>query len=85
VTVLVRDKADSEEFCSDAHVGPRPAIEPWRATKGTLTMSVSPGDGQPRSRKVYRATIRIDGAEFVNNDGVRVVQSQPIVLAVEAR
>jgi hypothetical protein len=48
-------------------------------------MSVSPGDGQPRSRKVYRATIRIDGAEFVNNDGVRVVQSQPIVLAVEAR
>jgi len=48
-------------------------------------MSVSPGDGQPRSRKVYCATIRIDGAEFVNNDGVRVVQSQPIVLAVEAR
>ncbi len=85
VTVLVRDKADREEFCSDAYVGPRPAIEPWRATKGTLTMFVPPGDGQPRSRKVYRATIRIDGAEFVNNDGVRVVQSQPIVLAVVAR
>jgi len=85
VTVLVRDKADREEFCSDAYVDPRPAIEPWRATKGTLTMSVPPGDGQPRSRKVFRATIRIDGAEFVNSDGVRVVQSQPIVLAVVAR
>lgn len=80
VTVHVKDRADPKGVCSDA--GPRPATEQWRATKGTLTLSVPPGDGQLRARKVYRSTIRIDGAEFVNNDGVRVVQSQPILLTV---
>jgi len=80
VMVHVKDKADRSGFCSDA--GPRPASDLWRATKGTLTLTEPPGDGQPRARKVYRAAIRIDGAEFVNNDGVRVVQSQPIVLVL---
>jgi hypothetical protein len=84
VTVHVKDRPEGE-VCSDAHVGDRPASEPWRATKGTLTVAVPPSDGQRRVRTSYRATIRIEGAEFVNNAGVRVVQSQPIALTVAVR
>jgi hypothetical protein len=46
-----------------------------------LTVTEPPGDGQRRVR-TYRATIRIEGAEFVNNAGVHAVQSQPIALTV---
>ena len=66
-------------FCTDApmSMGPR---ETWRATRGTVTIELSPpGVGAP-TPSAYRATIRIAGAEFVSASGVRVKQVQPITL-----
>jgi hypothetical protein len=83
VTVQVKDRADRSGFCSD--VGGGPVEETWRATKGTLTVTHAPDDGQRRVRTIYRAAIRIEGAEFVNSAGARVTQSQPIALTVIVR
>ena len=67
-------------FCSDVIVGIPQAK--WRATKGTVTIDVSPRSVGGRVTTRYRATIRITGAEFVSADGVRARQVQPIVLTV---
>jgi hypothetical protein len=66
-------------FCTD--VG-RPAMpeETWRATRGTVTVELSAPGVRARAPFLYRATIRIVGAEFINGSGVRVQSVQPITL-----
>jgi hypothetical protein len=70
-------------FCSD--VGGQALEETWRATKGSVTLELSPRTVDGRLRTAYRATIRIVGAEFVNGAGLRVKQVHPIALTVIAR
>jgi hypothetical protein len=67
-------------FCTDAG-SPHASEETWRATRGTVTIELSPRGVRARSPFAYRATIRIVGAEFVNAAGVRVKQVQPITLS----
>jgi hypothetical protein len=67
-------------FCSDVR-GPGEVEETWRATKGSVTIEVSPRGAGGRLAR-YRATIRLVGAEFVNGAGARVTQVQPISLTV---
>jgi len=66
-------------FCTDLGSPPAPE-ETWRATRGTVTIELSPPGTTARTLFLYRATIRIVGAEFVNGSGVRVKQQQPITL-----
>jgi hypothetical protein len=66
-------------FCTD--VG-RSGLheEIWRATRGTITIELSQPGGRVRAPFLYRAAIRISGAEFVNDSGVRVREVLPITL-----
>jgi hypothetical protein len=66
-------------FCTDIG-GPERREEKWRATGGTVTIELSAPGVSPRQPNLYRATIRIVGAEFVNSSGVRVKQVRPIAL-----
>jgi hypothetical protein len=66
-------------FCTDV-VFPAAPEETWRVTRGTVTVELSPPGVSARAPFLYRATIRIVGAEFVNGSGVRVKQRQPITL-----
>ena len=76
---LAAQPVRSWPFC--AHDVGRQVEETWRATKGSVTIEVSPrGVGGRLAR--YRATIRLVGAEFVNGAGVRVTQVHPIALTV---
>jgi hypothetical protein len=68
------------QFCSDARI--QTAAEWWRAAKGTVTIAVMPRGVGGRMTTRYRATLRIEGAEFVSADGARLNQTQPIVLTV---
>jgi hypothetical protein len=65
-------------FCSD--VGQVLQEETWRATRGAVTIELSPPGIRARAPFLYRATIRIVGAEFVNASGVRVTLQQAITL-----
>jgi hypothetical protein len=65
-------------FCSD--VGQVLHEETWRATRGDVTIELSPPGIRARAPFLYRATIRIVGAEFVNASGVRVTLQQAITL-----
>jgi hypothetical protein len=69
----------SSPFCTDG-VHPTAPEEIWRATHGTVTIELSPPGVRAGAPFLYRATIRIVGAEFVNGSGVRVKQQQPITL-----
>lgn len=66
-------------FCRDVliPVGPN---ETWRATRGAVTIELSPPGVRARAPFAYRATIRIVDAEFVSAAGVRVRQVRPITL-----
>jgi hypothetical protein len=66
-------------FCTDERLPPAPE-ETWRATRGTVTIELTQPGVRTRTPFLYRATIRIVGAEFVNGSGVRVKQAQPITL-----
>ena len=66
--------------CTD--VGMASGVERWHATKGTVVIDVSPRGVGGHMATRYHATIRVEGAEFVSADGVRVQQTQPIVLTV---
>lgn len=66
-------------FCTDAGVSTGPE-EMWRATRGTVTIELSPPGVRAVTPLAYRATIHIAGAEFVSAAGVRVRQVQPITL-----
>ena len=69
----------SSPFCNDVR-STENSPEQWRAIGGTVTIEVSPPGILAREPSLYRATIRIVGAEFVNATGGRVKQLQPIVL-----
>jgi hypothetical protein len=73
------------QFCSDVghgtETGPGALDETWRAVSGTITIELSPPGVRARSPQLYRATVRISGAEFVNGSGARVRQTQPIALS----
>jgi hypothetical protein len=66
-------------FCTDFFVSGT-ATEAWRATAGTVTIELSAPGVRAREPNLYRATIHIVGAEFVNRSGVRVRQVRPITL-----
>ena len=80
---LTESPVQHQPFCSDG--GGRVLEETWRATKGSVTIELSPRAVDGRVRTAYRATIRIAGAEFVNGAGLRVTQVRPIALTVIAR
>jgi hypothetical protein len=67
-------------FCTDFIVLPGMPEETWRAIGGTVTIELSAPGVRVRQPNLQRATIRINGAEFVNGSGVRVRQVQPITL-----
>jgi hypothetical protein len=67
-------------FCNDVRSANDRPPETWRATGGTVTIELSPLGVLARSPHLYRATIRVVGAEFVNATGGRVRQVRPITL-----
>jgi len=67
-------------FCPDARIPGGPE-EIWRATRGTVTIELSPPGVHANVPSAYRATIRIVRAEFISAAGVRVRQTQPITLS----
>lgn len=70
-------------FCTD--LGQQLTEEVWQAVSGRLTIGVSPPGVTARNPALYRASIRLDGAEFVSRSGQRVRQQAPIVLTALAR
>jgi hypothetical protein len=76
---LYEQPVRSSPFCTD--VGYPPAQEEtWHATRGTVTIELSPPGIRVNAPFLYRAMIRIVGTEFVNGAGVRVKQGRPITL-----
>jgi hypothetical protein len=69
------------EFCTDVRISPGPVAETWRAVSGRMTIELSPPGVRARSPHLYRATIRIDGAEFIDSSGRRHRHAAPIVLS----
>jgi hypothetical protein len=78
VVHLYERPLSSLPFCTDVRMSG--TTEAWRATRGTVTIELSAPGVSARQPNLYRATIRIVGAEFVNGSGVRVRQVQPITL-----
>ena len=76
VRVHVYDRAGARQLCTDVGVGPL-VEEEWRAVAGAVTIEVEP---RQRATGLYRATIRLSGAEFVGSNGVRVSMPQPVTL-----
>jgi hypothetical protein len=69
----------SSPFCTDVS-GPVNE-EVWRAVSGRMTIELSPPGVSALNPAYYRATIRIEGAEFVSPSGKRIRQSAPIVIS----
>lgn len=81
VTVHMYDRPLRQSpFCTDVSVGPVEE-QTWRAVRGTITIELSPPGVTARDPAFYRATIRIEGGEFVGPGGRRVRQSNPIVIS----
>ena len=81
VTVHVYDRPLRESpFCTDVGRGPVEE-QVWRAVRGTITIELSPPGVTARHPSFYRATVRIEGAEFLSPGGKRVRQKAPIVIA----
>lgn len=78
VVYLYERPLSSLPFCTDVITSG--TTEAWRATGGTVTIELSAPGVRVRQPNLYRATIRINGAEFVNGSGVRIRQVQPITL-----
>jgi hypothetical protein len=68
-------------FCTDVGMSPGPVTETWRAVAGRVTIELSPPGVRAKRPSMYRATIRIDGAEFIDSSGRRHRQTTPIVLS----
>lgn len=66
-------------FCNDVGVREAPP-ERWRAISGTVTIELSTPGVNKRAPFMYRATVRITGAEFVNATGGRTRQTVPLTL-----
>jgi hypothetical protein len=83
IVVHVADRPlQDSAFCTD--VGQTLTEDTWHAVSGRLTIELSPRGVDVRRPSLYRATIRLDGAEFVNRSGRRVRQGAPIVLSALA-
>ncbi|MCM3880048.1 MAG: hypothetical protein ND807_08070, partial [Vicinamibacterales bacterium] len=67
-------------FCTDSFALPAAPTETWRVVGGTLTITLSPPGIRARAPYLYRATIRIVGAELISAAGARVKLTQPISL-----
>jgi hypothetical protein len=81
VTVHMYDRPLRQSpFCTDVGMGPVDE-QTWRAVRGTITIELSPPGVTARNPAFYRATIRIEGAEFVGAGGKHVRQSDPIVIS----
>ena len=80
ISVHVYDRPQQRmPFCSHVRsTGDEGGV--WRAIAGTATIELTPLF-RVREPAVYRATIRLTGAEFVSATGARVRQSQPITLS----
>jgi hypothetical protein len=78
VLLHVYERATREpQECTDVGLGDSNRPELWRALAGTLIIEVSSiGSG---SNRKSRATIRIEGAEFVSSTGQHVRQTAPII------
>lgn len=79
-TIHMYDRPQRESpFCTDVRIGP---IDEriWRAVRGTITIELSAPGVTVRNPAWYRATVRIEGAEFEGPGGRRVRQTEPIVL-----
>jgi hypothetical protein len=69
-----------EPFCTDVHGLEANGHEVWRAIGGRVTIELSEPGVRVARPGLYSATIRIEGAEFVNALGARVRQARPITL-----
>jgi hypothetical protein len=79
VAVQVNERPfGNEPFCTD--VGEPRDPEVWRAIGGSVTIELSAPGARVAQPALYRATIRIEGAEFVSATGARVRQVRPITL-----
>ena len=79
LNIHVYDRPLRPAFCSDARV-PSPPGALWRAVAGSITIELSPRGIRARAPNLYRATVHIVNAQFVNESGGRVRQTQPITL-----
>lgn len=70
----------SEPFCSDVIAPDGSAQEIWRVTRDPITIQLSAPGIDRRSSRSYVPTIRIEGAEFMNDSGGRVRMPQPMVV-----
>jgi hypothetical protein len=85
VVVNVFETPSLESYCSDHRLLPAKAREAWTAIGGRVTIQLSSSRVRIREPFTYRASVRIDGAEFVNAEGSRVRQTQPIVVTAIVR
>jgi hypothetical protein len=71
-------------YCTDVGSGPDSGPggldETWRAVAGTITIQLSPPGIRAQSPSLYRATLSLTNAVFVNASGARVRQTRPIAL-----
>lgn len=82
VAVHVFDRpVEASPFCTDVRTGEPPPETTWRALSGVLTIELSPLGATTRARGFSRATVRLDGAEFVSPSGKRLRQTASILLS----
>jgi|KBSSwiStaDraftv2_1062776.scaffolds.fasta_scaffold06402_8 hypothetical protein len=81
IKVNVYDRPQrSFQVCTDVFFQTGEREETWTATRGTITIELSPPGLLGRRPSAYRATIHIVGAEFVSSSGARVTLARPITL-----
>jgi hypothetical protein len=81
VTVHVYERAIRQwPFCTDVQLPP-PGLreERWHAIGGVVTIAMTPSNSRS-DLKLSDASIHLSGATFVRDDGVRMVQTVPVVL-----
>ena len=69
------------DACTDVGMLGASGKETWRAVAGRVTIELSQPGIRARNPRLYRATIRIDDAEFIDASGRRHRQASPIVLS----
>ena len=67
-------------YCTDVGIVPPLTVETWRVVGGTMTVTLSAPGMYARSPDLYRATIRLVGAQFVSATGARVSLPRPVTL-----
>lgn len=81
VTVHMYDRPLRESpFCTDVRVG-QIDERVWHAVGGRITIELSAPGVSARNPGLYRASVRIEGAEFVGPGGKRIRQTAPIVIS----